>query len=50
MAQYYVYIMSNAARTLCIGVTSDIQRRVSEHKCKLLGGFAKSYNVTRLAY
>ena len=50
MAQYYVYIMTNATRTLYIGVTNDLLRRVNEHKGKLTDGFTKKYNVTWLAY
>jgi putative endonuclease len=50
MAQYYVYIMTNPARTLYTGVTSDLQRRVYEHKHKLDNGFTKTYNLTDLAY
>ena len=50
MAQYYVYIMTNATRTLYIGVTNDLLKRVYEHKGKLTGGFTKKYNVTWLAY
>ncbi len=50
MAQYYVYLMTNATRTLYIGVTNDLLRRVCEHKCKRTDGFTKKYNVTWLAY
>jgi len=50
MAEYYVYIMMNPARTLYTGVTNDLQRRVHEHKHKLANGFAKKYNLTDLAY
>ncbi len=49
-SQYYVYIMTNSRRTLYVGVTNDIERRVYEHKHKLADGFTKKYNITWLAY
>jgi putative endonuclease len=50
MRQYYVYIMTNRAKTLYTGVTNDLERRVYEHKHRLLDGFTKTYNLTRLVY
>ena len=50
MREYYVYIMTNGVRTLYIGVTNDLARRVYEHKHKLLDGFTKKYNITFLVY
>ena len=50
MPVYYVYIMSNASGTLYTGVTSDLRRRVSEHKSKRTGGFTARYNVAKLVY
>ncbi len=50
MGQYYVYILTNGKRTLYTGVTSDLMRRVYEHKQKLVDGFTKRYNITWLAY
>lgn len=50
MTQYYVYIMTNSSRTLYIGMTSDLQRRVWQHKQKLIEGFTTRYNITSLAY
>ena len=47
----YVYILaSDRNGTLYIGVTSDLPRRVFEHKNGLLDGFSKKYGVTRLVY
>jgi len=49
--QYCVYIMTNHKNTvLYTGVTNDLQRRVYEHKNKLVEGFTKRYNLTRLVY
>ena len=48
--QYFVYIMSSPSRTLYTGVTNNLQRRVFEHKNKLIEGFSKKYNVTLLVH
>ncbi len=50
MKEYYVYIMTNGVRTLYIGVTNDLMRRVFEHKEKLVDGFTKKYNITILVH
>ncbi len=47
---YFVYIMSNHSRTLYTGVTNNLERRVSQHKQKAVGGFTSKYNVTQLVY
>jgi len=50
MRDHYVYIMTNNYATLYVGVTNDLERRVAEHKRKLVPGFTSKYNLTRLAY
>ena len=50
MKQYYVYIMTNNSGTLYTGVTDNLIRRVYEHKSKLVEGFTRKYNITRLLY
>ena len=50
MTEYYVYVMTNRSKTLYVGVTNNLVRRVYEHKQKLIRGFTALYNLTRLAY
>ncbi|MFH2136532.1 MAG: GIY-YIG nuclease family protein [Patescibacteria group bacterium] len=42
--------MTNMSRTLYTGVMNDLPRRVWEHKEKLVEGFTKKYNITKLVY
>jgi len=49
--QGYIYILFNKRNgTLYTGVTSDLIRRVYEHKNKLVEGFTKKYEVDKLGY
>jgi len=51
MKQGFVYILSNHKNgTLYVGVTSDLIKRTYEHKNKLINGFSKKYNLTKLVY
>jgi putative endonuclease len=50
MKQYCVYILTNKSGTLYIGVTSNLQKRIWEHKNKVVEGFSKKYNVDKLIY
>jgi putative endonuclease len=50
MAEYYVYMMTNLAHTLYTGVTNNLERRVYEHKMKLIPGFTARYDLTTLVY
>ena len=46
-----VYIMTNYSETtLYIGVTSNLEKRVWEHKNKVVEGFTNKYNVNKLVY
>ncbi len=49
--QYYVYILTNFTNTgLYTGVTSNLARRVYEHKARLAGGFTNKYRINKLVY
>jgi len=49
--QYYMYILSNKKNgTLYIGMTNDLERRMFEHKYKLVDGFTKNYGLDKLVY
>ena len=47
---FWVYILVSRNRTLYIGVTNSLQRRVLQHKEKRVPGFTQKYNVTQLVY
>jgi putative endonuclease len=49
--QGYVYILTNVHnKVLYTGVTSDLVKRVYEHKNNLVDGFTKKYNVHKLVH
>jgi len=51
MKNFYVYILcSKRNGTLYIGITSDLIKRLYEHKNDLVNGFTKKYNVHRLVW
>lgn len=47
---YFVYILASKGRTLYVGMTSNLERRVYEHKHKMMPGFTSKYNVDRLVH
>ena len=48
---FYVYILTNKANNvLYIGMTNDIQRRMTEHKSEMIDGFSKRYHTHKLVY
>ena len=49
--QYYLYILTNKKNgTLYVGVTNNLERRMFEHKHKLVEGFTKKYSLNLLIY
>ena len=50
MPQYYVYIMASLSRCLYVGATTDLSRRVWQHKTGAGSAFSRRYPVTRLVY
>ena len=47
---YYVYIMASKTGTLYIGFTSDLLKRIWEHKNDLVESFTKKYQCHKLIY
>jgi putative endonuclease len=47
---YFVYIMTNPTKTLYVGVTSNLPRRVRAHKTSIASGFSTKYKLNRLVY
>jgi putative endonuclease len=45
-----VYIMCNQARTLYVGVTSDLRGRLHQHRAGTFAGFTKRYGIDRLVF
>ena len=50
MKSAYVYIMASQTRTIYVGVTTDLEGRVWEHRTRAYEGFTKRYAVTKLVY
>jgi len=51
MKSFYAYTMASKRNgTLCVGSTSDLTKRVWEHKNKLILGFTAKYNIHMLVY
>jgi putative endonuclease len=50
MGKYFIYILSSLSGTLYTGVTNNLEKRIYQHKHKMVNGFTKKYNVDRLVY
>lgn len=48
--RYYVYIIANATRLIYIGFTSNLRKRIWEHKNKRFAGYSSHFHVCRLVY
>jgi len=47
---YYVYILRNRSGNFYVGITSNLIKRIWEHKNKFVKGFASKYNIDKLIY
>ena len=47
---YYVYILRNRSGNFYIGITSNLIKRIWEHKNKFVKGFTEKYNIDKLIY
>ena len=47
---FYVYLLSNATRRLYVGITNNLEKRIYEHRAKLVPGFTSKYNISWLVY
>ena len=47
---YFTYIMASRSRTLYVGVTGDLLKRVFQHKWRENDGFTARYNCDRLLW
>ena len=47
---FYVYIMTNRSKTLYVGITSGLVKRVLQHRNGVFKGFTSRYKMDRLVY
>jgi len=51
MKNYYVYLLTNwNNKVMYVGMTNNLERRMYEHKNKLINGFTKKYNINKLVH
>lgn len=48
--QYYIYILASDSGTLYIGITGNLNKRLYEHRNKVVPGFTQKYNCYKLVY
>lgn len=47
---YFVYILASRSRTLYTGVTNNLERRIIQHRTKVVPGFTSQYRTFRLVH
>jgi putative endonuclease len=47
---YWIYILASRSRNLYTGVTSNLSRRMTEHRQRLIRGFTSKYKIFRLVH
>ena len=47
---YFVYILSSRFKTLYVGITNDLERRVAQHRERRSGTYSARYRIDRLVY
>jgi predicted GIY-YIG superfamily endonuclease len=47
---FFVYIVASPSRTIYVGVTENLERRVWQHRTKTYPGFSAKYGTTRLVW
>lgn len=51
MKTFYVYMLTNSKlKPIYIGMTNNLERRIYEHRNKLIKGFTSKYSLNRLIY
>jgi putative endonuclease len=50
MRRFYVYILTNHSRTLYVGITNDLARRLAQHAEGSGSSFTSKYHINRLVY
>lgn len=49
--QFFIYILTNwNNKVIYTGVTNNLVRRIYEHRNKVIDGFTKKYNLSKLVY
>ena len=49
--QFYVYILTNKPYgVFYVGMTSNLPKRIAEHKQKIVEGFSQQFNLDKLVY